>query len=118
MSFHFKMNRRTLLGSALALTVGHKLFESRVWASARGPFLTPMDFKEQLRGPIVSIPAPFTAEFQVDHAAVQRLIHQAQAHGMRIFDLTAGDGQFAYLSYEEVKALTATVVKSVDDKSK
>lgn len=113
MSFQFQMNRRTLLGSALALTLGRNLFQPRAWASAHGQSLTPVDFKEQLRGPIVSIPTPFTAQFQVDHHAVRRLIHQAQAHGMRIFDLTAGDGQFAYLSYEEIKALTATVIKSV-----
>jgi dihydrodipicolinate synthase/N-acetylneuraminate lyase len=116
MSSQFKMNRRALLGSALGLTLGSRLFEPRAWGSTHGPSLAPADFKSQLRGPIVSIPTPFTADFQVDHAAARRLIHQAQAHGMRIFDLTAGDGQFAYLSYEEIKALTATVVKAVDGK--
>jgi dihydrodipicolinate synthase/N-acetylneuraminate lyase len=116
MSFQFKMNRRTLLGSALALAAGRNFFELCAWASTNSPALAPPDFKQQLRGPVVSIPTPFTAEFKVDHAAARRLIHEAQSHGMRVFDLTAGDGQFAYLSYEEIKALTATVVNSVGGK--
>ena len=116
MSSQITMNRRALLGSALALAAGSTLLEPRAWASPRNIALAPLDFKQQLRGPVVSIPTPFTADFQVDHASTRNLIHQAQAHGMRIFDLTSGDGQYAYLSYEEVKALLATVVKAVDGK--
>jgi len=114
MSFPFQMNRRKMLGSALGLTLGRSLFQPRAWASVRRSSLTPMEFKERLRGPVVSIPTPFTATFQVDHAAVGKLIHQAQAHGMRIFDLTAGDSQYSYLTYEEIKDLTTTVVEAVD----
>lgn len=109
MSFQLPMSRRAMLGSTHALTLTSRRLARRAWASA----LRPSGFKERLQGPIVSIPTPFTAQFQVDHPAVQRILHQAQPHGMRIFDLTAGDGQFAYLSYEEIKSLTATVVEAV-----
>lgn len=112
MSFPIQMNRRRMLGSALALTAGRYFFQPRAWAAAHRPSLTPREFKERLRGPIVSIPTPFTANFQVDRAAIGKLVRLAQSHGINIFDLTAGDSQYSYLTYEEIKDLTTSVVQA------
>src|SRR6185312_16360099 len=65
--------------------------------------LAPADFKQKLTGPIVSIPTPFTSEFRIDEAGLRRMIAMDLQHDITIFELTAGDSQYTYLSYEEIK---------------
>jgi dihydrodipicolinate synthase/N-acetylneuraminate lyase len=110
-----KMTRRRWFGSSTILILGRPWFAPRAELSAKPPLMAPEEFERRLRGPIVSIPTPFSAEFEVDHAAVRRMIRRALARGIRIFDLTNGDGQFGSLSYEEIKQLTRTVVQAVGD---
>jgi 4-hydroxy-tetrahydrodipicolinate synthase len=44
------------------------------------------------------------------------MIAQALEYGMEIFELTAGNSQFSFLSYEEIKQLTREVVAAVAGK--
>lgn len=74
--------------------------------------LTPQDFKRRLSGPIVSLPTPFLADGRIDSAGLRRMIARAQQYGIDIFELTAGDSQYASLSYEETKELARLVVES------
>jgi dihydrodipicolinate synthase/N-acetylneuraminate lyase len=81
---------------------------------AVGPLkLTPVEFKEQLRGPIVSIPTPFTADYRLDVAGLRRMIQMGLQHKITIFELTAGDSQYFFLSDEEIRQLTKLVVDTV-----
>jgi len=75
--------------------------------------MSPADFKECLRGPIVSIPTPFTRDFRLDIAGIRRMIDHALNHGIQIFELTAGDSQYSYLSYDEIKELARLVTQAI-----
>jgi 4-hydroxy-tetrahydrodipicolinate synthase len=78
--------------------------------------LSPTDFKEKLRGPIVSIPTPFTADSRIDAAGLRRMISMGLQHDISIFELTAGDSQYTYLSYDEIKQLSKIVVDAAGDR--
>src|SRR5262245_35238171 len=52
---------------------------------------TPTEFKDKLRGPILSFPTCFTADFQLDFAAMRRLIDRAIEAGVAVVTLTAGN---------------------------
>jgi dihydrodipicolinate synthase/N-acetylneuraminate lyase len=72
-------------------------------------------FKQQLRGPILSIPTPFTADLAIDYRGVRRMIERALPHGIRIFSLTSGNSQYASLTYEEIQELTRVMIESAGD---
>jgi 4-hydroxy-tetrahydrodipicolinate synthase len=101
-------NRREFLRvgavSAVASTLQRGLFAQSIQAPGN-----PSEFKQRLRGPIVSIPTPFTAEFRLDAAGLRRMIERAQQHDIHIFELTAGDSQYSFLSYDEIKQLARLV---------
>lgn len=108
-------NRRELL-KGLALLVGARA--APFWdqtASPRSSY-SPTDFKQRLRGPIVSIPTPFTADFRIDKVGLHRMIDRALEHGITIFELTAGDSQYSYLAYDEIKDLAQTVIGGVGNR--
>ena len=116
MNKHFQLDRRSCLGSALALGLTPALRTARISAQPARPPVAPDEFKRRLRGPIVSIPTPFTADSKVDHQGVRTMIRRALDHSIEIFCLTAGDSQFSFLSYEEIKELTRVVAEAVGDK--
>jgi 4-hydroxy-tetrahydrodipicolinate synthase len=66
-----------------------------------------------LRGPIVSIPTPFTADFHLDAAGLRRMIGIGLQNNITIFELTAGDSQYSFLSYDETKQLARVVADAV-----
>jgi len=74
--------------------------------------MPPQEFKRRLVGPIMSIPTPFTADLQVDHAAVRTMIRRAIRHQCRAVGLTTGNSMFASLTYPEVKDLTRVMVEA------
>jgi 4-hydroxy-tetrahydrodipicolinate synthase len=96
------LTRRTLLASPWGL--------AGVRAATR---LTPDEFKRQLRGPICSAPTCFTENYAVDHLAMRRQVDLAARAGVRVFTLTKGNNQYDSLTYDEVKALTKTMVEAV-----
>jgi len=105
-------NRRELL-KALTLLLGARAVPA--WSQAKNlhSSYSPAEFKQRLRGPIVSIPTPFTSDFRIDKVGLTRMINLALEHGITIFELTAGDSQFSYLAYDEIKDLAHSVVDSV-----
>ena len=94
-----------LLGAATALPAGLK-------RSISEP-VTPAEFKLRLRGPIVSLPTPFTADFRIDGAGLRRMIEMNLRNQIVIFELTAGDSQYSFLAYDEIKRLAAMVAEAV-----
>src|SRR5688572_29563919 len=97
--------RRTFLQSgALAATCARALA-----AATRTP-LAPAEFKKRLRGPILSAPTVYTADFKVDHAGMRTMVDRAARAGIGVFALTAGNNQYSVLTYDEIKDLTRVMV--------
>ena len=97
--------------SMLAASSGSLPAEQKLDRSA---LKTPSGFRQALAGPIQSQPTPFTANLEVDHESVRRIIRRGLHYGVRIFELTAGNSKYFALSYEEIKQLTRTLVEAVE----
>lgn len=82
-------------------------------AVAQSKITTPSEFKRLLRGPILSAPTPYTADFKVDYQGMRNMIARGLNAGVRVFALTAGNSQYYALSYEEIKELTRVMVEAV-----
>jgi len=105
------ISRRNFLTSAI--DVGLTRMSPPSTAIPRHAPLTPEELKKRIRGPIMSIPTPFTADFAVDYEGVRNMVRLGQAHGIEIYELTAGNSQYHALRYEEVKELTRVLVEAV-----
>ena len=46
--------------------------------------LSPSEFKARVRGPILTLPTPFTADFKVDHQGVRNLVKLGLANGIGV----------------------------------
>src|SRR6058998_3767069 len=106
--------RDFLKAGALAVAASGPL--PAISAQTSRPGLSPAEFKQRLRGPIVSIPTPFTADFQLDAAGLRRMMQRARQRDIRIFELTAGDSQYSFLSYDETKQLARLVTAAAGDR--
>lgn len=109
-----RWDRRSFLKGATLATVGSALDPRRLMAVGLQGQSTAGDFGQRLRGPIMSIPTPFDAGFRLDLGAIRRMIAGARSHNIPIYQLTSGDGQYAFLSYDEIKQLAATITKAAD----
>jgi dihydrodipicolinate synthase/N-acetylneuraminate lyase len=83
-------------------------------SAAQIKLTTPAEFKRRLRGPILSAPTVYTADFKVDYKSVRNMINRAANAGVRVFALTAGNSQYYALSYDEIKELTRVMVEAVN----
>ena len=81
-------------------------------AATTRPPLAPDEFRKRIEGPIYSLPTPFTATFDVDHTGIKKSVDRAAKAGIRLFMLTSGNGEYESLTYDEVKALTKTMVEA------
>ena len=108
-----RVNRRRFLGSTFALPAACGLLPFNVRGVSGDSSSRSAKFRDRLRGPIVSIPTPFTAQYAIDQDGLRRIIRRALDHDIRTFDLTRGDSQYSYLSYDEIKPLTRSVVELV-----
>lgn len=81
--------------------------------SARAATLSPEEFRKRLRGPILSMPTVYTKDFKVDHQGIKNQIELAAKKGVKVFALTSGNNQYDRLTYQEVRALTNTMVETV-----
>jgi len=70
-------------------------------------------FRRRLRGPIVSIPTPFGADLKLDPKGLRNIVEMDLSHAIATFELTAGDSQYDYLSYEEIKELARNLTTAV-----
>jgi dihydrodipicolinate synthase/N-acetylneuraminate lyase len=73
----------------------------------------PQDFKQALAGPILSLPTTFNEDLSVNHDAIHRMICRALRYGVPIFELTAGNSKYACLEFDEIKAVTKSMVEAV-----
>jgi 4-hydroxy-tetrahydrodipicolinate synthase len=114
-----RLDRRTMMrqaGGGLAASVVATMLPTAALAKeAAGAHDRATRFKQQLRGPILSIPTPFTADLAVDHGGVRRMIERALPHGIRIFSLTSGNSQYASLTYQEIEELTRVMIEAAGD---
>lgn len=79
--------------------------------------LTPNEFKDQLKGPILSFPTPFTENYQIDYRGIEKIIDSALAYGCKVVALTSGNSKYDRLSFEEIRELTRFVIKKVEGKA-
>ena len=109
-----QLNRRSFLrlgttAAGLAVSAGSHL---GFGAIAKNP-TSPEEFKRQLKGPILSIPTTYTADFRVDYDGIRHMINHAAKAGVRVFALTNGNNQYDRLTYDEIKQLTRVMVETV-----
>ena len=76
--------------------------------------LDPQAFKEQLAGPILSLPTTFHEDLTVNHDAVYNMVNRAVRYGVPIVELTAGNSKYKLLSYGEVKGVTGAMVRATN----
>ena len=105
-------SRRAFLQSVGGL--GLMLGTQPLWAlSSSHPRLSPEEVKARIRGPILTLPTPFTAGFKVDYQGVRNMIRLGLANGVGVYELTAGNSQYNMLTFDEIKQLTRAVVEAV-----
>src|SRR5437879_5268551 len=100
-------------GASLALVPGAPLGGCAEANAAPRRRRSPEEVKAHVRGPILTLPTPFTREFAVDYAGVRSIVQRGLANGIEVYELTAGNSQYHVLSYEEIKKLTRVMVEAV-----
>jgi 4-hydroxy-tetrahydrodipicolinate synthase len=99
---------KTMGGFGLALNT------SSLWAAENARArLSPLKVKARIRGPILTVPTPFTKDFKVDYQGVRNMVKLGLANGIGVYELTAGNSQYNVLGYDEVKRLTRVLVEAV-----
>ena len=78
MSKDFRWARRDFLSMAAALGLRAGPRALRI-APTGHRIMAPDEFKHRLRGPIVSIPTPFTVDLKVDHEAIGGIRNKCSA---------------------------------------
>ena len=92
-------DRRGFLRTAALTAVGglaaaQSLRRSSVAAPAKPPLvrpLSPQGFKQNLAGPILSLPTTFNIGLSVNLSAVQQMVGRARRYDIPVFELTAGN---------------------------
>ena len=79
--------------------------------------LGPKELKKNLAGPILSLPTTFNEDLSVNHDAVHQMIGRAIRYGVPICELTAGNSKYACLEFDEIKAVTRSMVEAADGKA-
>ena len=76
--------------------------------------LPPQEFKQRLAGPILSLPTTFNEDLTVNHDAIHKMIGRALRYRVPIFELTAGNSKYACLEFDEIKAVTRSMIEAVN----
>jgi dihydrodipicolinate synthase/N-acetylneuraminate lyase len=109
----FTIGRRSFLGAAALASASLTMDLAAPMKATQKKLTTPSEFKRRLRGPILSLPTPYTADFRVDYQGITNMIAGGLNAGVRVFSLTAGNSHYYALSYEEIKELTRVMVEAV-----
>lgn len=91
-----------------------------IWTGRYAPAgkrMSPDEFRKRIRGPILSFPTAYNADFSIDYDAVRRVIGRGLAAGVGVVALTAGNNQYDILSYDEICQLTKVMVEAVGGKA-
>jgi 5-dehydro-4-deoxyglucarate dehydratase len=86
-------------------------------ATRRRRLLSSKEFHARLQGPIQSGHSPFTADFMVDYAGVRNMVARGLRYGIRVFAMTAGNGQYHSLEQNEIRAIAAAMVEAASDEA-
>jgi len=103
-------------GQAAAAVMAPAVWSGRQTGKGRKP-ISPDEFRKRVRGPILSFPTPYQADFSIDYKAVRRIIERGLAAGVQVVTLTAGNNQYDILSYEEICRLTTVMVEAAAGKA-
>jgi 4-hydroxy-tetrahydrodipicolinate synthase len=76
--------------------------------------LSPQVFKQNLAGPILSLPTTFHSDLSVNLGAVGQMVRRARCYDIPVFELTAGNSKYAQLTYDEIKQVTRAMVEAVE----
>ncbi len=113
MTEKFESGRRNFLKATALAGAGLTMDIALPAKAAQKKPTTPAEFRRRVRGPILSAPTPYTADFKIDHQGLKNMINGALDAGVRVFTLTAGNSQYYALSDEEIKELTRATVDAV-----
>lgn len=72
---------------------------------------------DKITGPVIPLPTPFTASYEVDYAALGAYVEFLVRSGIRNVMTTVGTSRFSLLTEEEVKKVNETVVKAAAGKA-
>jgi 4-hydroxy-tetrahydrodipicolinate synthase len=114
-----RFDRRSLLrgfahGAAISAFSGVD-FGLRAIAREQSYTHSASEFHDQLRGPILSIPTPFTAKLEVDYQGVRSMIERGRPYDIQIVALTSGNGMYDSLEYDEICQLTRVCAESASE---
>lgn len=90
--------------------------QGQTTSSSKKRHITPIEFKEELKGPILSFPTTFTKDLEVDYKGTKNLIERALGYGCKVVALTSGNNMYDRLSFNEIKKLTRLMVTTVGDR--
>lgn len=76
--------------------------------------LDPQQFREALVGPIMSLPTTWNEDLSVNLDGVRNMAARGLRYKVPIFELTAGNSKYEYLTFDEIKSVSATMVESVN----
>jgi dihydrodipicolinate synthase/N-acetylneuraminate lyase len=116
-SDRFGVSRRRFLhacgAAAAAVTIPRFSTANETTQRLKRP-LSPQQFRKHLAGPILSLPTTFHEDLSVNHDAIHRMVARAIRYGVPIFGLTAGNSKYACLTFDEIKAVTRSMVEAAD----
>src|SRR5689334_19505318 len=115
-------DRRAFLRAAAFTAIGgfaaaQLHLRSSVAAPASSPLprpLSPAAFKQNLAGPILSLPTTFNSDLSVNLNGIRHMVARARRYRIPVFELTAGNSKYAQLSYDEIKQVTRTMVEAAE----
>lgn len=113
MADNFAFGRRNFLKATALAGAGLSVDIALPVKAAQKKPMSPADFKRKLRGPILSAPTPYTADFKVDYQGLRNIIKGALDAGVGVFALTAGNSNYYALNDDEIRELTRVTVDAV-----
>lgn len=72
---------------------------------------SPEQIRARLKGPVASIPTPFTANGDIHWEGVAAVIETALGGGCGVILLTIGDSQYFYMTPDEIAAITKFAIE-------
>jgi dihydrodipicolinate synthase/N-acetylneuraminate lyase len=76
--------------------------------------LGPQEFREALAGPIMSLPTTWNEDLTVNLDAVHNMVERGVRFGVPIFELTAGNSKYEYLTFDEIKSVSRAMIEAVN----
>lgn len=107
----------TGVATAGALVAPRLTLGKDVAATATKPIARPLDplqFREALVGPIMSLPTTWNEDLTVNLDGVRNMVNRGLLYQVPIFELTAGNSKYEQLTFDEIKSVSAAMVEAVN----